>query len=143
MNSFLIVCEVFSFVFWKKLKTPKRHFKIIWRLVCHLWKKTLSSLSKWNFFLLMRMLNTAKPGHSKDPGLAILVSESRNFVESFHHNLALFSVNFHIRRVQLKFKVQFLHWKSLGKYERDEQGITGCLILKRAFWIGSEGQMDQ
>ena len=32
MNSFLLVCDVFSFVFWKKLKTPKRHFEIIWPL---------------------------------------------------------------------------------------------------------------
>ena len=29
MNSFLLLCDVFSFVFWKKLKTPKRHFEII------------------------------------------------------------------------------------------------------------------
>ena len=32
MNSFLLLCEVFSFVFWKKLKTPKQHFEIIWPL---------------------------------------------------------------------------------------------------------------
>ena len=32
MNSFLLVCNVFSFVFWKKLKAPKRHFEIIWPL---------------------------------------------------------------------------------------------------------------
>ena len=28
-NSFLLLCDVFSFVFWKKLKIPKWHFKII------------------------------------------------------------------------------------------------------------------
>ena len=28
MNSLLLVNNVFLFVFWKKLKTPKRHFKI-------------------------------------------------------------------------------------------------------------------
>ena len=33
MNSFLQVCDVISFVFWKKLKTPKRHFEIIWPLI--------------------------------------------------------------------------------------------------------------
>ena len=33
MNSFLLLCDVFSFVFWKKLKTPNRHFEIIWLLV--------------------------------------------------------------------------------------------------------------
>ena len=33
MNSFLLLWDVFSFLFWKKLKTPKRHFEIIWPLV--------------------------------------------------------------------------------------------------------------
>ena len=33
MNSFFLLCNVFLFVFWKKLKTPKRHFEIIWPLV--------------------------------------------------------------------------------------------------------------
>ena len=33
MNSFLLLCDVFSFVFWKKLKTPKRNFEIIWPLL--------------------------------------------------------------------------------------------------------------
>ena len=32
MNSFLLLCDVFSFVPWKKLKTPKRHFEINWPL---------------------------------------------------------------------------------------------------------------
>ena len=32
MNSFLLLCDMFSFVFLKKLKTPKRHFEIIWPL---------------------------------------------------------------------------------------------------------------
>ena len=25
MNSFLLLCDVFSFIFWKKLKTPKKN----------------------------------------------------------------------------------------------------------------------
>ena len=32
MNSFLLVCDEFLFLFWKKLKTPKKHFEIIWPL---------------------------------------------------------------------------------------------------------------
>ena len=33
MNEFvLLLCDVFSFVFWKKLKTPKRLFEINWPL---------------------------------------------------------------------------------------------------------------
>ena len=28
MNSFLLLCDVFSFIFWKKLKSTKRHFEI-------------------------------------------------------------------------------------------------------------------
>ena len=33
MDLFLLLCDVFPFVFWKKLKTPKKHFEIIWPLV--------------------------------------------------------------------------------------------------------------
>ena len=32
MNSTLLLCDLFSFVFWKKVKTPKRHFEINWPL---------------------------------------------------------------------------------------------------------------
>ena len=32
-NSFLLLCYLFLFLFWKKLKTPNRHFEIIWLLV--------------------------------------------------------------------------------------------------------------
>ena len=28
MNLFVLLCDVFSFVFWKKLKTPKKPFEI-------------------------------------------------------------------------------------------------------------------
>ena len=31
-NSTLLLCDLFSFVFWKNLKTPKRHFEINWPL---------------------------------------------------------------------------------------------------------------
>jgi hypothetical protein len=58
MHLFLLTCDVFSFVFWKKLKTPKRHFEIIWPLVpcsCVGWSinyvvwKLVISLSRDNF----------------------------------------------------------------------------------------------
>ena len=32
-NSILLLVDLFSFVFWKKVKTPKRHFEINWPLV--------------------------------------------------------------------------------------------------------------
>ena len=32
MNSFLLLCDIFSFVFCKKLRTPKKPFKITWPL---------------------------------------------------------------------------------------------------------------
>ena len=32
MNLFLLLCDVFSFVFWMKLKTPKKPFEINWPL---------------------------------------------------------------------------------------------------------------
>ena len=31
-NSTLLLVDLFSFVFWKKVKTPKRHFRINWPL---------------------------------------------------------------------------------------------------------------
>ena len=37
MNSFLLVCNVFLFIFWKKWNTPKRHFEIIWPLDIENW----------------------------------------------------------------------------------------------------------
>ena len=33
-NSTLLLDNLFLFVFWKKVKTPIRHFEIIWPLVC-------------------------------------------------------------------------------------------------------------
>ena len=30
INSTLLLCDLFSFVFWKKLTIPKRHFEINW-----------------------------------------------------------------------------------------------------------------
>ena len=38
MNSFLPLCDVFLFIFRKKLKPPKRHFKINWPLGGKIWK---------------------------------------------------------------------------------------------------------
>ena len=32
MNSFLLLCDMFSFVFWRKSTTPKNRFKINWPL---------------------------------------------------------------------------------------------------------------
>ena len=33
VNLFLLLCDVFLFIIWKKLKVPKMHFEIIWPLV--------------------------------------------------------------------------------------------------------------
>ena len=35
INLTLLLVYLFSFVFWKKVKTPKRHFEIKWPLVGH------------------------------------------------------------------------------------------------------------
>mgnify|MGYP001448702005 CR=1 FL=1 len=32
-NSILLLVDLFSFVFWKKVKTPKRHFETNWPLL--------------------------------------------------------------------------------------------------------------
>ena len=42
--SFLLVCDLFSSVFWKKFKKPKRHFEIILTLTMNLLKKQKTGL---------------------------------------------------------------------------------------------------
>ena len=37
--------DLFSFVFWRKLKTPKRHFEINWPLVWRTLKKAITAIS--------------------------------------------------------------------------------------------------
>ena len=44
--------DLFSFVFWRKLKTPKRHFEIIWPLPCDFtsnWQIEKLRNSLWNY----------------------------------------------------------------------------------------------
>ena len=59
-NSSLLLIDLFSFVFWKKVKTPKRHFEINWPLVetvfcknkipaLHLWH--MQSLKRWKYLI--------------------------------------------------------------------------------------------
>ena len=48
--------DLFSFVFWRKLKTPKRHFEIIWPLVegetfLLLFRLALAKLCLWELYL--------------------------------------------------------------------------------------------
>ena len=52
MNSFLLLCDVFLFVFWNKLKPPKRHFKITWPLVKQ--NKMKSILNTVTYYFLPR-----------------------------------------------------------------------------------------
>ena len=50
-NSTLLLLDLFSFVFWKKVKTPKRHFEINWPLGCisnpSFFSPSYSVLSGW------------------------------------------------------------------------------------------------
>ena len=42
MNSILLLWDLFLFIFWRKLKAPKRHFEIKWPLSCYFllyWKR--------------------------------------------------------------------------------------------------------
>ena len=54
-NSFLLLCDVFSFNFWKKLKSTKRHFEIKWPLLIQMisfLKKDLPPISiDWEFVI--------------------------------------------------------------------------------------------
>ena len=45
---FLPLCDVFTFIFWKKLKTPKRHFEIIWPLTAR--NFNFICKTKWSFY---------------------------------------------------------------------------------------------
>ena len=45
--------DLFSFVFWRKLKTPKRHFKIIWPLEIDAMIKRVSNEKYWVYFLAL------------------------------------------------------------------------------------------
>ena len=47
MNSFLLLCDLSSLVFWKKLKTPKSHFEIIWPLGWRIKMTLLLALNPW------------------------------------------------------------------------------------------------
>ena len=53
LSGLLLLCDVFSFVFWKKLKSPKCHFKIIRPLVLDFLSEI--SLSLLNFLCEIRI----------------------------------------------------------------------------------------
>ena len=55
MNSFLLLCNIFFFFFWKKLKTPKRHFEIIWPLV-----RFICSIDELNWVFQSTVINSWK-----------------------------------------------------------------------------------
>ena len=42
--------DLFSFVFWEKLKTPKRHFEINWPLTKYIYCILYQTLHKWKWF---------------------------------------------------------------------------------------------
>ena len=42
-NSSLLLVDLFSFIFWKKVRTPKRHFEISWPLMNSSWKMQCST----------------------------------------------------------------------------------------------------
>ena len=44
--------DLFSFVFWRKLKTPKRHFEIIWPLACFYILRKSIRINGFHFFTI-------------------------------------------------------------------------------------------
>ena len=48
MNSFLLVWDVFSFVFWENPRPGKKRFEIIWPLVIQLILTYLYMLTRWS-----------------------------------------------------------------------------------------------
>ena len=60
MNSFLLLCDVFSFLFWKKLKSTKIHFEIIWPLAV----QDYCARRKGNFkYILRSKLDSVRNGN--------------------------------------------------------------------------------
>ena len=53
-KSILLLWDLFPFVFWRKLKAPKRHFEINWPLESSQWKRKNRVLQvfSWNCFLV-------------------------------------------------------------------------------------------
>ena len=48
--------DLFSFVFWRKLKSPKRHFEIIWPLVLPNWFKAIPINVIFAYFIQKKKL---------------------------------------------------------------------------------------
>ena len=93
MNSFLLVCnDVFLFAFWKKLKTPKRHFEIIWPLIA--WFLVEKKPKIWNSLVNLPKISKKKTQHSNQkfdyqiPTLASTVLDCTNY---FQHLTTFFS----------------------------------------------------
>ena len=57
-SSPLLLVDLFSFVFWKKVKTPQRHFEINWPLEYNEWKKGSRSNEKSDQRKLKKESNT-------------------------------------------------------------------------------------
>ena len=88
MNSFLLLCDVFFFIFWKKLKTPKRHFKINWPLFAfshyflHFWLINIDWFSLYFFRLGIHNGLTGFAGIF----LAALVAQSLSLISTGYTN---------------------------------------------------------
>ena len=84
MNLFLLVWDVFSFVFWRKLKTPKKHFEIIWPLILDQGIEGLTNLKcpmlslykqvlLWSFLLMCRQVCHQEFSRARPRGIDTLL----------------------------------------------------------------------
>ena len=68
-NSTLLLVDWFSLVFWKKVKTPKRHFEInwpLWRFRKSVNKRGMNQI-EWCFRICINLLR--KSHHAKNEGV--------------------------------------------------------------------------
>ena len=83
--------DLFSFVFWRKLKSPKRHFEIIWPLVLPNWFKAIPINVIFAYFIQKkRPFNCLKHESKYNVDCWYMVFWNPKYSRSFHKNKNLF-----------------------------------------------------
>ena len=121
MSSFLLLCDVFSFVFWKKLKSTKRHFEINWPLA------ELSTKNEFFFILLLtnKYYRTSKVKIFFYSFLSLFTSLQNNLVVSISKNRSKFTQS-HYKRISKEFKCKFSDDKSFSVFVKNKNINRKC-----------------
>ena len=100
--------DLFSFVFWRKLKTPKRHFEIIWPLI----KKSFWSYRSLNFEMSFWCLQFHPKNEQKQVNLRFHSSKAE-FVRSFCGGNVCLKKSFRLFWPLIVHEARFLRKKGL------------------------------